>query len=70
MVAVPALTPVTIPVPAPTVAFVIVLLVHVPPAGDEPSVVVLPIQVVNVPVMLPGVAITVTTLVDEHPKRM
>ena len=66
----PAATPVTTPVAATTVAFDGTLLVHVPPAGDELSVVVLPIQAVADPVMADGEASTVTVRVDAHPVLM
>ena len=51
MVAVPPLTPVTIPVVAPTVATAGVLLLHVPPVVGFVRVVVRPVHVVSVPAM-------------------
>lgn len=50
--AVPAVRPVTTPVPEPTVATAVLLLLHVPPMLALLSVVVLPIQAVAVPVFL------------------
>ena len=65
IVAVPALTPVTIPV-LPTVAAALLLL-HVPPPGLHVRVVVAPSQTVAVPLMLAGDERTVTTAVCEQP---
>ena len=65
--AVPALTPVTTPVPEPTVAIPMLPLVHVPPAGVEFNVVVKPVQTVAVPVMAVGVVFTVTACETKHP---
>jgi hypothetical protein len=64
MVAVPATTPVTTPVP-PTEATPVALLLHVPPAVAFDNAVVLPAHTVAVPVIVPalGSALTVTTLV-------
>ena len=70
MLAVPVLTPVTMPVDAPTVALAALLLVHVPPPGVDVSVVDVPIQAVSVPPIAPGAAATVTTRVDAQPTRM
>lgn len=64
---VPAVTPVTIPSPEPTVATGRLLLVHVPPDGDELSVVVDPTHSPAVPVIAPGIGFTVTSRVVEHP---
>ena len=60
MFAVPAVTPVTIPVPPPTDAMPALLLVHAPPAGVEFNVVVAPVQTLNTPVIADGVVFTVT----------
>jgi hypothetical protein len=57
----------TIPVPAPTVATAVLLLVHVPPVGVDASVDVLPKQIPVVPVMAVGIAFTVTTAVLKQP---
>ena len=63
----PLVTPVTVPDADPTVATVILLLVHVPPVGEELNVVEVPSQIANVPVIGPGEAFTVTTLVVKQP---
>ena len=55
----PATIPVTIPVEDPTVALPLLLL-HVPPAGVEFSVVVAPTHTVGFPVMVVGFGLTVT----------
>jgi len=56
----PEATPVTIPEEEPTVARLRSLLVHVPPDGDEVSVVVAPTQTVGLPVIADGAELTVT----------
>ena len=66
MVTVPVVTPVT--TPAATVAIAVLLLDQVPPVGVDDSVVVLPMQVLRVPVNEAGVGITVTTLVPKQPE--
>jgi hypothetical protein len=63
IVAVPEAMPVTTPVPVPTVAILVLLLVHIPPDIEELKVVVAPSHTVVVPLIAPGVAITVTTCV-------
>ena len=65
--AVPANSPVTIPDDEPMMATVVLLLVHVPPAGVEFSVVVNPTQTVSVPVMFVGLALIVTIAVLIQP---
>lgn len=50
----PGETPVTTPVPEPTVAIVVVLLIQLPPAVASLNVVVAPTQSIAVPVMLVG----------------
>ena len=60
------MAPVTTPVPATTVALPL-LLVHVPPAGVELSVVVNPIHTLFVPVIAVGLAFTVTGTVMIQP---
>lgn len=60
MVAVPAVTPVTIPVPEPAVATPVLPLVHVPPAVVPISVVDEPAHMLIVPVIGPGTALTVS----------
>ena len=62
---VPEVTPVTIPVVEPTVAWPLLLL-HAPPAGVELSVVVNPTQTFKVPVII-GLGLTVTGVVIIHP---
>ena len=56
--------PAVIPVATPVVALIDMLplgVLHVPPAGVALSVVLLPIQTVSVPLIVPGAALTVTT---------
>jgi hypothetical protein len=68
MVAVPADTPVTIPVAVPAVAMNILLLLHVPPGVESPNVTVIPpVQIEVIPVMAAGDAITVTAMVAVQP---
>jgi len=66
MTDVPGVTPVTIPVDEPTVATPVEPLIQLPPATDSLSVVVSPIQVVSVPVIGVGTAVTVTICVATH----
>lgn len=61
-----AVTPVTIPVLAPTVAILILELVHVPPGVLLLNVVVWPTHTVNTPV-IGEAALTVTALVAVQP---
>jgi hypothetical protein len=63
--AVPAETPVTIPVVAPTVALALPVLQVPPPASFR--VVVVPGHTTSDPVIAPGSGFTVTTAVIEHP---
>ena len=70
MLAVPILTPVTMPVAAPTVALAALLLVHVPPPGEDVSEVDVPIHALSVPPIAPAAAATVTTRVAAQPRRM
>ena len=72
MVAVPAVTPVTTPVEAFTVATTVLLLLHVPPVLLELNEVVLPTQTAWVPLKVPafGTAETVivrVTVASAHP---
>ena len=56
--------PDVIPVATPVVGLILMLplgVLHVPPAGVALSVVLLPIQTVSVPLIVPGAALTVTT---------
>ena len=67
MVVVPPVTPVTIPVPVPTVATVVVLLVHLPPGVPSASVVVCNAQMLVSPVIGNGLTFTVITVLVIHP---
>lgn len=60
-------TPVTTPVPKPTVAIAGVLLVHVPPGTEWVSVVLLPWQTDEEPPIAAGAGVTVSTFVDVQP---
>ena len=64
MVAVPAATPVTMPV-LPTVATVVAVLLHAPPVVASLNPVVDPAQTIAVSVIVPadGSGLTVTTLI-------
>ena len=67
MVATPEPVPVTRPVPAPTVATEVLLLLHVPPVVVSVSRVVKDIQRVEEPVIDDGNGFTVTTSVALQP---
>lgn len=67
MFALPAATPDTMPDPEPTVATPVLLLVHVPPDGEELSVVLAPVHTEAVPDIAPGVVLTVTEAMAKHP---
>jgi hypothetical protein len=69
MIVVPAVIPETIPVPEPTVATVMLLLLHVPPDVILLSVVAAPAQMAIVPVIAAtdGFTETVTVPVPVHP---
>ena len=67
MVDVPDDTPVTTPVEEPTVATLVLPLVHVPPLVISLKVVVNPAQTTAVPVTDDGNGLTVTTIVVIHP---
>lgn len=67
MVEVPADTPVTIPVPEPTVATAVLLLLHEPPPEALVSVVVVPGHAVSVPPIAAGNGLTVTAWVARQP---
>jgi hypothetical protein len=60
---VPALMPVSRPVPASIVAFAVLLLLQVPPPVVLARLVVAPIQILKLPVMASGAALTVTSVV-------
>jgi hypothetical protein len=65
-VAVPVATPVNIPV-RPMEAVVLKELDHAPPGVTSESGVVAPMQILVLPVMAAGEAITVIVLVTVHP---
>jgi hypothetical protein len=67
MIAVPAVTPVTTPVNEPTVATAVLLLLQLPPGEDEVRVVVSPTHTLAAPLIVPGPAFTVTTVVAKQP---
>jgi len=62
----PDATPVTMPVPEPTVAVVVLPLLQVPPPGSL-NAVIAPTQTVVDPVIPPGNGLTVTVVVALHP---
>ncbi len=64
MIVVPCAAPETTPELLPTVATDVLLLTHVPAVEELASVVVLPLHIVVVPVIEPGVAYTVITFVE------
>jgi len=66
MVVVPADTPLTAP-PVPTVATVVLLLLHVPPAVASVNEVILPAHTARVPVMGAGENVTNTVVVVMQP---
>ena len=51
----------------PMVATPVLPLVHAPPPGEEFKVVVAPVQTVVVPVIAPGVVVTLTVWVAKQP---
>jgi hypothetical protein len=63
MVEVPEDTPVTMPLPVPTVATPVVLLDHTPPPAVLLNVIVDPTQTADDPVIGAGTGLTVTTKV-------
>ena len=65
MIAVPVVTPETIPVVAPTVATATLLLLHVPPPGLSVRVVVAPVQTSKDPVMPDVMGMTVIVLITK-----
>ena len=56
----PGEIPVTTPLELPTVATVVVLVLHTPPEGEPVSVVVLPIQTRGIPEIVAAPLLTVT----------
>jgi hypothetical protein len=69
MFVLPILTGVSSPVLLFIVATPVLLLLHVPPATGFDNVVVAPRQAISVPVMAPGEATTVTTILVAHPPK-
>jgi len=67
MLVIPATIPVTTPVPKPTVATDGALLLHEPPPAGFVSVDVSPTQVLVVPAIAGGNALTVTGAIAVHP---
>jgi hypothetical protein len=67
IVAVPFVTPVTMPEPSVTVATDVLLLLHVPPPVPSLSVVVAPAHTVVIPVIPTGGACTATATVARQP---
>ena len=67
IVGLPAATPVTMPLPVPTVAKPVLLLLHVPPVVPSLSVVVWLTQTDMVPVMPAGSGLTVSADVIKQP---
>ena len=67
MVALPAATPVTVPVPEPMVAIEVLLLVHVDVPEASASVVLPPTHTEAMPVIADGSGLTVNTAVAVQP---
>ncbi len=67
IVAEPAATPVTTPVPVPTVAMPVLLLVQIPPPVALDKVVPEPVHTVAVPVTAAGKALTVAVAEAKQP---
>ena len=70
MLTLPPATPVTIPLAEPTVAIIVLLLVHVPPVGVELNVIVAPGHTVPGPVIVLGSAFTVIGVTMKQPVGM
>ena len=68
IVAVPARLPVTTPVNEPTLAVAEALLLHVPPVTASVKLVTNPTHTESAPNILPGAAVTVTTIVAGVPQ--
>jgi hypothetical protein len=68
MTALPAMPPVTIPVPVPMVATFVLLLLHEPPAAPSLNVIFKPEHTVEAPAITPGDAIVVTDAVAAVPQ--
>ena len=67
IVAVPADTPLTIPVSDPTVAVSILLLLHAPPGTTSVNIKLAPAQTTDAPVIGPGDKLTVIEVVVAQP---
>ena len=67
MLAVPELIPVTMPLPMPTIATVVLLLVQVPKAMASLKVIEEPSHTDERPVITAGAGVTVITIVVVHP---
>ena len=67
MLAVPAVTPLTMPFDEPTVATAVFELVQIPPVVASVKVVVPLVPTVVVPIIDTGIAFTVTTVVTVLP---
>jgi hypothetical protein len=67
VVARPEVMPETMPLSVPIVAADGLLLVHDPPATTSESVIKLPAQTFDSPVIEPGALLTVTVFVVRHP---
>ena len=67
MVLVPSAIPATTPVAAPTLATLVLLLAHAPPAGVDANVEFNPLHICSDPVIAVGSAFTVTTAVAVQP---
>ena len=67
MVVVPAAIPVTRPVPEPTIATLVLLLVQTPPEIASLSVIEVLGQILVTPVIAPGATLTVKTDPDPQP---
>ena len=63
MVAEPEDTPVTIPVPAPTVALVVLLLLQTPPGAASDNVIVEPAHTAEGPEIVPALTLAITVMV-------
>jgi hypothetical protein len=59
--------PVNDPEVSPMVATVVLLLLHVPPVVTSINVVVVPGQILSVPVIVDGIGLTVTIVVARQP---
>ena len=67
IVAKPALIPLTIPEPVPTPAIAVAPLLHTPPEDVSLNTVIDPVQTPGIPLIAPGVGLTVTIAVFRHP---